>query len=155
MNLIVIRAQRFGLVMRTYPIVLSGAMLGGVLAHGLFPLTNLFQYIVEGLIAGALLVFFPLKNLTIVLDETSLRAPLARSLCFKSTTVDLSEIVISRSMIARLHGSQVSTHDGQKIRISSLFYGRKGKLRLIREIESRKEKLGSGQKVGGDTQEVS
>lgn len=138
MQPVVVKAQRLGLVLRTYPIILIGAMLGGVIMYGIFPLTNLLQFLIEGLIAGALVLFFPIKNLTIHIDETTLKAPLGRSFCLKSITVDLSEVLISENFIDWFRGSQITTKDGQIIRISSLFYGSEQKKRILEEIKSRK-----------------
>jgi len=56
---------------------------------------------------------------------------------WKSNTVDLSEIVISRAFIDRLSGTQVATLDEKIVYINTIFYSKKQVRTFVDEIERR------------------
>ena len=87
------------------------------------------------------------KTLNIVLTEKTLQAPMKkrRFELLKSTTVELSDISINRSLRDRLMGTQVITSDGQPVHIHSLFYAPKSISKLLDEIERRQENIKESQ----------
>ena len=146
-NKIVFQARRFHFVWSLCLLLLPPVLLVKIMEHGLFPLSIIFNYIIEGLgwlwLGMVLISFFiPFKNLTITVADKTLTAPLQGNLFFsKSIIVDLSDVVVSTSRRDWIHGFEISTLDGQGILISSLLCGRKEKKCIIKEIESRKAKL--------------
>ena len=80
------------------------------------------------------------RALNIVLTETTLQAPRwKRGNRWKSITVDLSDISLSRTLRDRLNGTQIVTNDGDLLYISSFFYPPKTVSKLFDEIERRIE----------------
>lgn len=97
---------------------------------------------IEGFIAAA--VFFlvynavcPWKCLRIILNEKTLQAPMKKGIRWKSVTVDLSDICVSRTFKDWLNGTQIVTSDGERFLIGSLFYASKAVPHLLDEIERR------------------
>ena len=151
-NKIEFKARRFHVVGVFSLSIIPVVVLAETMAYGLLPFSRIFNYIIGG-VGGILLgsFFIPFKNLAAVITDKTLKAPIAGGLFFsKSITVDLSEVVISKDMRDKLHGFEVSTRDGQRICVSSLFYGRKNKQRLILEIELRKARLACEKKEVAD-----
>ena len=140
-EVIVLRVQRFRLFLRSCPLILLGAVFGGILIHGIPSCHNIFNYVAGGMLAAMLYSLLPFKNLEIVLSENTLKAPVVSGIWFKSLIIDLSEVIVSNRFVDWFQGDQVTTRDGERIRISYLFYGRKNKQRLVREIELRKARL--------------
>ena len=56
---------------------------------------------------------------------------------WKSVTVDLSDICVSRTFKDWLNGTQVVTSEGEILRIGPLFYASKAVPHLLDEIEKR------------------
>ena len=144
---VVFRARRTQLIIRTYPAILIAILLGGVLRHGLFSFSDFMMCLVGSVVVTIVLAFLPLKNLDIVLSDVALQAPVRIGTRFKSITVNLSDVIVSRNFIDWFQGSQVTTSNGEIIRISAPFYRRKDKQRLMNEVELRKVRGGGG---GGD-----
>lgn len=89
----------------------------------------------------SLAIIFPLKHRNVILTQKTLRAPMKSKGYgwMKATTVDLSEIVISRALIDRLCGAQLATNDGKIIHINSIFYPASTVRKLVDEIELRQK----------------
>ncbi len=93
--------------------------------------------IVTGVALLAILPF--LKHRNALLTQHSLRARMRNKKfgLWKSNTVDLSEIVISRAFIDRLSGTQVATLDEKIVYINTIFYSKKQVRTFVDEIERR------------------
>ena len=81
--------------------------------------------------------FIHFKSLDILLSEDTLQAPIRKNLSLKSISVPLSDIILSRSRSKRLVGMEITTRNGDVLRISSEFYPRKDIQNLFDEIEKK------------------
>ena len=100
---------------------------------------------IEGLIAAA--VFFvvhsvvcPWKCLHIILNKKTLQVPMKKGIRWKSVTVNLSDICVSRTFKDWLNGTQVVTSECEILRIGPLFYSSKAVNHLLDEIERRQKR---------------
>jgi len=79
----------------------------------------------------------------ILLTKSTLQAPMKKKRFgfVESSTVDLSDISINRSLRNKLIGTQVMTNDGQPIHIHSFIYNSKAISKLLDEIELKIETI--------------
>ncbi len=116
---------------------------------GIYSILEAQTVLIESLIASlvALCIGLPIsffiyfKSLGILLSEDTLQAPIRKNLSLKSITVPLSDIILSRSHSKRLVGMEITTRNGDVLRISSEFYPRKDIQNLFDEIERRQTLL--------------
>jgi len=151
MEIIELKPKRLNLAMRVFVAMFILMFFLKLWQFGLFEKSELWLVIraraIEAFVATCVFSIFPLKYRIIKLTDTTLQAPMKKkgTRLWKSTTVNLSEVNLSHTFIDKICGVRLATADGIMIDINPFFYPIKAIPNLLREVESRQEKIKKSQ----------
>lgn len=123
-NDIYFRASRIIWACRVYPRILMGALAIKVWASGQISLSLVGLYIICAVIVVFIFSLFPVRRFDFIIKNNKIIAPVGRALFSKSIEIDLSDIVVSESLIDKLTGMTLRTKSGHRINVSSLHHSR-------------------------------
>ncbi|VGO21642.1 hypothetical protein [Pontiella sulfatireligans] len=105
---------------------------------------------IEAFVVTAIFSVFPIKHRNITLTDTTLQAPVRtkRWGVWKSVTVKLTEINLSRAFRDRVYGAQLAAGNGEILDLNPVYYPVRSIPKLLNEIERRQENVNNpGQKL--------
>ena len=97
---------------RVYPRILTGALAIKVWASGQISLSLVGLYIICAVIVVFIFSLFPVRRFDFIIKNNKIIAPVGRALFSKSIEIDLSDIVVSESLIDKLTGMTLRTKSG-------------------------------------------
>ena len=150
METIELHPKRLRIAMQMFFIFFVYFFFVGFMKYGFFCRSEVWLVLraraIESLVATltfslGLSIIFPRKHQSVMLTRNALRAPMKKKGLglWKSATVDLSKVIVSRYLIDRLSGTQLVTCDGKIIHINTFIFPASTVRKLLDEIEVRQE----------------